>query len=188
MTTTELLVSPAIDDSKPVSSGNASRFEQHALPPLGGLAHSKRSRWWLATGAVVLLALGVALYFRGPAQPAYLTTAIERGDIEAAINTTGNTNAVTTVQVGSQVSGNILALYADFNTKVKKGELVARIDPAIFQARVDQAKANLDSAKSAVVTARATVVKADSDIANAEANCGQPEGQRGARAKRSNRR
>src|ERR1019366_1447975 len=93
-----------------------------------------------------------------------------RGDIEAAITTTGNTNAVTTVQVGSQVSGNVIALYADFNTKVKKGELVARIDPAIFQAKVDQAKANLDGAQSAVVTARATVVKADSDIANAQAN------------------
>ena len=100
----------------------------------------------------------------------YVTTAIDRGDIQAAITTTGNTNAVTTVQVGSQVSGNIIALYADFNTKVRKGQLVARIDPAIFQAKVDQAKANLESARLAVATARATLAKADSDIANAQAN------------------
>ncbi len=64
----------------------------------------------------------------------------------------------------------MISLYADFNTKVKKGQLVARIDPAIFQAKVDQGKANLDSARSAVVTAHATIVKADSDIANAQAN------------------
>ena len=140
------------------------------MPIVGVLAQPKPPRWWLASSIVVFLAIGAIFsYFRGSAQPAYMTAVLDRGDIEAAITTTGNTNAVTTVQVGSQVSGNILALYADFNTKVKKGELVARIDPAIFQAKVDQAKANLDSAKSAVVTARATIVKSDSDIANAQA-------------------
>ncbi|HSR08667.1 MAG TPA: efflux RND transporter periplasmic adaptor subunit [Bryobacteraceae bacterium] len=171
MTTTELPGSPAIDDSKLASSGIAPGMKQPAGPAVRLLAHSRRRRWWLATSAVVvLLAAGAAFYFRGATQPAYLTAAIDRGDIEAAITTTGNTNAVTTVQVGSQVSGNVIALYADFNTKVKKGQLVARIDPAIFQAKVDQAKANLESSRSAVVTARATVVKADSDIANAQAN------------------
>jgi len=110
------------------------------------------------------------MYYAKSRKTTYTTVPVDRGDIESAITATGNCNAVVTVQVGSQVSGNIIALYADFNTKVKKDELVARIDPAIFQARVDQAKANLDSAKAAVVTARATLTKSVSDIASAEAN------------------
>ena len=69
-----------------------------------------------------------------------------------------------------QVSGNIVELNADFNTKVKKGQLVAAIDPATFQAKVDQARAQLDSANAAVVNARAQATKADSDIANSNAN------------------
>src|SRR5713101_8457724 len=80
---------------------------------------------------VVLIAIACVFYFRGSSKPVYLTATIDRGDIEAAITATGTVNAVKTVQVGSQVSGNILALYADFNTKVKQGQLVARIDPAI---------------------------------------------------------
>jgi len=169
VTTTQLVVSPAIGDSKPASSGNALGTEASTHSAKGILAHSRPPRWVLGASTLILLVIGAVFYFRGSGQPGYVTAAIDRGDIEAAITTTGNTNAVTTVQVGSQVSGNVIALYADFNTKVKKGQLVARIDPAIFQAKVDQAKANLDSAQSAVVTARATVVKADSDIANTQA-------------------
>jgi len=150
-----------------------------APPPDAGVTPSpetnrkKRSKKWLiAVGSVALLgAAALAYYYFGQThQPVYLTATVDRGDIDATISATGNCNAVVTVQVGSQVSGNISALYADFNTKVKQNQLVARIDPAMFQARVDQAKANLDGAKQAVVTARATVTKSESDIANAEAN------------------
>ena len=133
---------------------------------------TRKPKRWLFVGAVAMLAAGaLAYYFLGrTTQAAYLTVLVDRGDIEATISATGNCNAVVTVQVGSQVSGNISALYADFNTKVKQGQLVARIDPALFQARVDQAKANLDGARQAVITARASVTKTESDIANAEAN------------------
>jgi len=170
MPTTELLVTEVIDDPRRLNTPIPRGTEQRSSAGKRIFPQPRRTKWWLAASAVVLIALGATFYFRGSGQPGYVTTTIDRGDIEAAITTTGNTNAVTTVQVGSQVSGNVIALYADFNTKVKKGQLVARIDPAIFQAKVDQAKANLDSSKSAVVTARATVVKADSDIANAQAN------------------
>jgi HlyD family secretion protein len=68
------------------------------------------------------------------------------------------------------VSGNIQALYADFNTKVKKGQLVALIDPQLYQAKVDQARANVDSARASVLNARATLEKSNADIASAEAN------------------
>ena len=126
----------------------------------------------LAASALIFVLLGIVVwnYYAKSQKATYTLAPVDRGDVESSITATGNCNAVVTVQVGSQVSGNIIALYADFNTKVKKDDLVARIDPAIFQARVDQAKANLDSAKAAVVTARATLKKAESDIANAEAN------------------
>jgi HlyD family secretion protein len=144
----------------------AKRLSQRAKPP-----KSTAKRWWVVGGAaVVLIAAAIWLYTRGSGDVQYVTGRVDRGDMEATITATGNCNAVVTVQVGSQVSGNIIALYADFNTKVKKGQLVARIDPAPFQARVDQAKANRDSANAAVATARANVTKADADIANAQAN------------------
>ncbi len=170
MPTTELLLPEVSDDPKRLSTPVLPQTEQR--PPVGKRvsAHPRKAKWWLAVSLVVLIAIGGVFYFRGSAQPAYLTTTIDRGDIEAAITATGTVNAVKTVQVGSQVSGNILALYADFNTKVKQGQLVARIDPAIFQARVDQTRAAQDSVKAAVVSARAAIKKAESDIAGAEAN------------------
>ncbi|HEY4932039.1 MAG TPA: efflux RND transporter periplasmic adaptor subunit [Terriglobales bacterium] len=95
----------------------------------------------------------------------YETVPLERGLVQASVTATGAVNAVVDVQVGSQVSGNIKALYADFNTKVTKGQLVALIDPEIFQTQVDQAQAALGSAQSAVKTAGAQVQKATSDLA-----------------------
>ncbi len=127
---------------------------------------------WLLGGVALLAlsALGGFTYYRNSHKTDYMIARVDRGDVDATISATGSCNAVVTVQVGSQVSGNIQALFADFNTKVKKGQLVAQIDPALFQAKVDQVKANLDSAKSAVVNARAMLTKSDADIASAVAN------------------
>jgi len=94
----------------------------------------------------------------------YQTVPLERGAVQSSVTATGSVNAVVDVQVGSQVSGNIKALYADFNTKVTKGQLVALIDPAVFQTQVDQAQASRSSAQSAVATAAAQVQKANSDL------------------------
>src|SRR5258708_13033528 len=99
----------------------------------------------------------------------YQTAPVERGNILSSISATGNANAVVTVLVGSQVSGNIKALHADFNSKVTKGQLIAEIDPQVFQARVDQARAALDSARSAVANAQAGVAKAAADVASSRA-------------------
>ena len=144
----------------------------HGSSPAGQPHRKLRWKRWLfaaiATTALVALAWYAVAGRAGKTQ--YSLATVDRGDVESTITATGNCNAVVTVQVGSQVSGNITALFADFNTKVKQGQLVARIDPAMFQARVDQAAANLESAKASVVTARATVKKAEADIANAEAN------------------
>ncbi len=121
-------------------------------------------------GVTAISALGGWAYFRGQNRVEYRTAQIERGDIEATISATGNPNAVITVQVGSQVSGNIKELHADFNTKVKKGQVVARIDPEIFEAKVNQARANLDNARAAVLNARAMLGKTEAEIANARAS------------------
>ncbi len=131
---------------------------------------AKRNVLLAASAAILLSALGGWAYFRGQNRVQYRTAGVERGDIDATISATGNPNAVITVQVGSQVSGNIKALYADFNTKVKKGQVVARIDPEIFEAKLSQAKANLDNAKASVLNARAMLQKTEADIANARAS------------------
>jgi HlyD family secretion protein len=127
-------------------------------------------RAYLRLVAVALLAIGSWWFFRASGGgPHYQTARVDKGSVQASITATGNTNAVVTVQVGSQVSGNIKELHADFNTKVTKGQLVALIDPEPFQARVDQARAALDNAKAAVVSAQAGIAKSDADIASAQA-------------------
>ena len=121
---------------------------------------------------------GLALGRRSSVQ--YFTASVERGDIVATVQATGTINAVTTVQVGSQVSGQISALKADFNSRVRKGELVAQIDPAPFQARLLQAEADLASAEAGVkgfqadlAVAAANLEKARSALREAELNRGR---------------
>src|SRR5256884_9022696 len=81
--------------------------------------------------------------------PKYRLARVERGPLTAAVSATGNLNAVITVQVGSQVSGQIKQLLVDFNSVVKKGQVIARIDPEIFEAQVNQAKADVEAAQGA---------------------------------------
>ena len=75
--------------------------------------------------------------------PQFKTEAVTRGSIVSQVIATGTVNPVTLVQVGSQVSGTIFKLFADFNSVVRKGQVIAQIDPALFQAKVDQAEADL---------------------------------------------
>src|SRR5712692_11213815 len=123
---------------------------------------------------VVALLLGAGiwgyLYAQGRnSSPKYRLSQVERGPLTAAVSATGNLNAVITVQVGSQVSGQIKELLADFNSVVKKGQVVARIDPDIFLAKVNQAKADLDSAKATVMNQQAQIERSRADVENARA-------------------
>jgi HlyD family secretion protein len=97
--------------------------------------------------AVVVLAVAAGYYFyvRGkkPSGPKFETVKITRGAITAKVTATGTLSALVTVQVGSQVSGRIAQLFADFNSPVKKGQVIAKIDPQLFVATVEQAKANV---------------------------------------------
>lgn len=94
----------------------------------------------------------------------YITARVERGDIIATVSASGNINPIVTVQVGTQVSGIIKEYYADFNSEVKKGQLIAKIDPAPYIAAVNQAKANLELTRSKISSAQADVEKAESEI------------------------
>jgi HlyD family secretion protein len=120
----------------------------------------------VAVVAASCLVVGLAAWYwlRGQNDVQYRTATVSRGDINVVISATGSPNAVVTVQVGSQVSGIILALFADFNTKVTKGELIARIDPAPFQAKVDQAQANVEAAVAAVANSQSVIQQALSGI------------------------
>ena len=100
-------------------------------------------------------------------QPKFRTTRVELGPLAAAVSATGNLNAVINVQVGSQVSGQIKELLVDFNSVVKKGQLVARIDPEIFEAKVAQAKADVQSAQATVLNQQAQIEKARSEVEGA---------------------
>jgi len=101
--------------------------------------------------------------------PRFRTAKVERGPLTATVSATGTLNAVVTVQVGSQVSGQIRELFADFNSQVKRNQLVARIDPEKFLAAVAQARAQVDMAKANVLNQRALVEKTRADLANAHA-------------------
>ena len=101
--------------------------------------------------------------------PQYMTARVERGNLRNTVTATGALQAVTTVQVGSQASGTISALYADFNSVVKKGQVVAQLDPSTAKAQVDQANANLQQARASLANARAAVVNAQAGVRDAQA-------------------
>lgn len=109
---------------------------------------------------VSLAAVLVVLLWSKENGPKFRTDKVSRGAMISAVTATGTVNAVTTVLVGTQASGTIKQLYADFNSPVKKGQVIARIDPATFEAQVDQAKANLMSAHANLEKAEATLTDA----------------------------
>jgi HlyD family secretion protein len=119
-----------------------------------------KSKWLILTGVVVLAALFAAFGLNRSDQPQHFTAKVERGDVHDVVEATGTINAVITVQVGSQVSGTIAKLNVDFNSRVHKGDVVALIDPALFQGALLQASADLDNAKANLAAAKANLEKA----------------------------
>ncbi|HEV3468835.1 MAG TPA: efflux RND transporter periplasmic adaptor subunit [Pyrinomonadaceae bacterium] len=124
-----------------------------------------KKRVAVASVSVVLLALaGFWLWGDGASAAPYLTGRVERGSLRNTVTATGTLEAVTTVQVGSQASGTIAALYADFNSQVRKGQVIAQLDPAQAQAQVAQARANLEQAVAGLEQARAALVQARAGV------------------------
>jgi HlyD family secretion protein len=119
-----------------------------------------RGRWLIIAGIVVVAGLFVAFGLNRNTQAQHFTAKVERGEIDDVVEATGTINAVITVQVGSQVSGTIAKLNADFNSRVHKGDVVALIDPALFKGAHLQAVADLENAKANLVAAKANLEKA----------------------------
>jgi len=127
-------------------------------------------RWPLAGAAFLVLAVIVVTLLARKPRTEYVTAAVERGDIHDAVEATGSVNAVTTVQVGSQVSGTISKLYADFNTHVHHGEVIALIDPALFRGTLQQAIADSENAQANLIASRANLEKAKAALAQTAAD------------------
>jgi len=123
-------------------------------------------------GLVALIAVVYLVWGGGDSDPAekYLKVEVERGDVRRTVTSTGTLQAVVTVQVGSQVSGRIQALHADFNSVVKKGQTLAIIDPANFEAQRDRAAASLATSEAAVKNAEANLINRKAELQSAEAN------------------
>jgi HlyD family secretion protein len=106
---------------------------------------------FIAVGIIAALAAAAYGYYRysqKPPVPVVSSARVTRGDIAEAVGATGQLQAVTTVQVGTQVSGTIQELNADFNSLVRKGQVLARLDPSLFQTQIEQARANLIRAEA----------------------------------------
>ena len=107
-----------------------------------------RKKWWFVILAVIII-VPMMIFGGGKSKKSeFVTLPINRGDLRYVVTATGEIQPVNTVSVGSQVSGTIDALYVDYNSKVKKGDLLLTIEPSVLQASVDEAKASLDSAIS----------------------------------------
>src|SRR5512138_3173463 len=113
---------------------------------------------------------GAGAYYikRGNPEIQIVTAPVTRGEVIDAVGATGTLQAVTTVQVGSQVSGNISWLGADFNSIVHKGQVIARIDPSIFQAQVEQARANVVRSTAAIVQSQADMERIKVSLTDAQ--------------------
>jgi HlyD family secretion protein len=124
----------------------------------GNLELIKRYWVWILVIVGTLAALAAYRLNQDPAEQ-YFTAKVEKGDIRQVIDATGTINPVTSVQVGSQVSGMISKLYVDFNSKVTKGQVIAEIDPKLFEGAVLQAKADLGNAQASLAAAKSNLVK-----------------------------
>ena len=118
----------------------------------------------LIIAAVLAVAVASWFFFKKDksAEVKYNMTAVKRGDVEIKVTATGTLQALTTVEVGSQVSGTIQALYADFNSIVKKGQILAQLDPTFLKAQVTQAEADLEKTQASAELARRNYVRAES--------------------------
>jgi HlyD family secretion protein len=137
-----------------------------ALPSLDELKQSlapgtgtRRSRRWWIFGALLLLGAGVMLFyvFRSTHKPVqYESVSVTRGDLHVTVRSTGSLQAVTSVEVGSEVSGRVLKILVDVNDEVKKGQILAEIDPEQSSSSLEQARAQLVGARAAISLAEAT--------------------------------
>src|SRR5258706_11514082 len=129
-----------------------------------------KRKWLILVGVVVVAGVFAALSLNRSAQAQHFTAKVERGEINDVVEATGTINAVITVQVGSQVSGTIAKLNADFNSRVHRGDVVALIDPALFKGALLQAAADLENANANLLATKANLEKAKAALVQAKAD------------------
>jgi HlyD family secretion protein len=129
-----------------------------------------KRKWLILAVVVVVAGLFVVLGLNRDTQAQHFTAKVERGDIHDVVEATGTINSVITVQVGSQVSGSIAKLNADFNSRVHKGDIVALIDPALFKGALLQATADLKNSEANLAASRANLEKAKSALVQTKAD------------------
>jgi HlyD family secretion protein len=134
-------------------------------------AISKRRRLLVSMAvlsAVVIFA--AAFWGRKASASDYITAGVERGSVEVTVSATGTLQAVTTVAVGSQASGSVAWLGADFNSEVKRGQVIARLDSTTFDAQIENARASVANAEAAVVAATSEIANQNANVQAAKAN------------------
>ena len=134
---------------------------------------NNRTRKFVAVGVVLLVFVAGGYYYLGTAskdEEHYLTVDVTRGSVRRTVSSTGTLQAVITVQVGSQVSGRVKELSADFNSVVKKGQTLAVIDPANFEAQLERAKAQLATAQATVKSSEANLINRQAELTSSQAN------------------
>jgi len=129
-----------------------------------------RTKWLILTMVVVATGLLILVGLNRGTPIQHFSAKVERGDINDVVEATGTINSVITVQVGSQVSGSIAKLYADFNSRVHKGDIVALIDPALFKGALVQATADLANSNANLEAARANLDKAKAALVQTKAD------------------
>lgn len=136
--------------------------------------HFKRSHK-IVGGFLILLAAGMVFFFYPSTDakgktPNFLTATVTKGNIHRTVSSTGTLEAVVTVQVGSQVSGRVQELDADYNSVVKKGQVLAILDPANYAAQRDRSQASLTTARANLQNAEATILNREAELTSARAN------------------
>jgi HlyD family secretion protein len=129
-----------------------------------------KKKWYILGGALLLGAFAAAPLLRHQDSVQYLSTKVLKGQIRDAVDATGTVNAVVNVQVGSQVSGTVAKLNADFNSQVHKGDVIAEIDPRLLEGALLQATADLENAKANVVSSQANSNKSRAALVQTKAD------------------
>ena len=129
-----------------------------------------KSKWLILAGLVAVIGLFAAFGLNRGSEAQHFTAKVQHGEIHDVVEATGTINAVITVQVGSQVSGTIAKLNVDFNSRVHKGDVVALIDPALFQGALLQATADLENAKANLAAAQANLERVKATAVQTQAD------------------
>lgn len=122
----------------------------------------KKKKLLLISGLIILILVALIIFvFSGSNKPQFKTVKVQKGQITQRVTATGNVNPVTTIIIGTRVSGTIVALYADYNSQVKKGQLIAQIDSTPFENELKQSEADLLNFKAALFKAEVTLKDAE---------------------------